>query len=118
MGNNELVLKHCPHFYTIINFEFYSGDNISEKLIDVYQKYVFSIDPNNKEEVEKLKKLDKLMYTYINDNAFRNQIKLDIKNIKVPKGNNVLESVVNVIINFFEKYEDIKVSRVVLPRWI
>ena len=118
MGNNEQILKHCPHFYTIINFEFYSDDNISEKLIDVYQKYVFTINLNNKEEVKKLEKLDKLMYTYISDNAFRNQIKLDIRSIKVAKSGNILESIVNAIIGFFEKYEDIRISRVVLPRWI
>ena len=118
MGNNEQILKHCPHFYTIINFEFYSDDNVSGKLIDVYQKYVFSVDLNNKEKVEKLEKLDKLMYMYISDNAFRNQIKIDIRSVKVPKSDNILESIVNVIIGFFEKYEDIRISRITLPRWI
>ena len=32
MDRNKEILKHCPHFYTIINFEYYSDDIISEKL--------------------------------------------------------------------------------------
>ncbi len=56
MDKNRLVLEHCPHFYTIINFEYYSNDIISEHLIDVYEKYIFSIDLEDSEAVGKIEK--------------------------------------------------------------
>ena len=115
---NLEIIKHCPHFYTIINFEFYSDDVISEKLIDVYQNYIFTIDLNNRDEIEKIKRLDENMYKYISDYAFRNQIKQNISNVKVVKGENILESLVNALLLFFETYEEKSFSKIVLTRWI
>lgn len=117
---NLEIIKHCTHFYTIINFEYYSDDLISEKLIDVYQNYIFTIDLNNKEEVEKIKKLDENMYKYISDYAFRNQIKQNISNVKVVRGENILDSLVNALLSLFETCEkkSKSFSKIVLTRWI
>ena len=75
MDRNKEILKHCPHFYTIINFEYYSDDIISEKLLDIYQKYIFSVDIDNIENVKKIEKLDRVMFRYINDFVFRKEVK-------------------------------------------
>ena len=74
MDKNREVLKHCPHFYTIINFEYYSDDLISEKLIDIYEKFIFSTDITKSENIEKIRKLDGVLFKYINDHCFREQI--------------------------------------------
>ena len=116
--NNLEIIKCCPHFYTIINFEYYSDDLVSEKLIDVYQNYIFTIDINNPSEIEKIKKLDENMYKYITDFGLRNQVKQNISNIKVVRGDNVLESVVNAILNLFEDCKKITFRRITLTRWI
>lgn len=118
MNKNIEIIKHCPHFYTIINFEYYGDDLISEKLIDVYEKYIFSVDINNSEEVAKLEKLDSVMYKYINDYIFRKEIKKDITKVKVKKGDNVLESIVSAIIKFFDEYELVSLKKVPTTRWI
>lgn len=118
MDRNKEILKHCPHFYTIINFEYYSDDIISEKLLDIYQKYIFSVDINNSENIKKIEKLDRVMFRYINDFVFRKEIKQDITKVKVQRGENILESIVTAIINFFDKYDLIAIRRVPVTRWI
>lgn len=118
MDKNREVLRHCPHFYTIINFEYYSDDLISEKLIDIYQKFIFSVDITLQENVVKIEKLDKMLYKYINDYCFREQVKTDMLNIRVHKGENVLDSIVSAIIGFFDSYEKLCTRKVPMTRWI
>lgn len=118
MDKNREVLKHCPHFYTIINFDYYSNDTISEKLIDIYEKYIFNIDLTIPENVGKIEKLDEVLFKYINDYAFRTQVKSDIVKIKVKKETNILETIVNAILNIFESYENIRTRKIQVTRWI
>lgn len=118
MDKNREVLKHCPHFYTIINFEYYSEDIISEKLIDVYEKYIFSTDISVGENISKIEKLDDVLYKYIEDYCFREQIQNDIMKIKVRRGENLLDTIVSAVINFFENYDRIRTRKVQVTRWI
>ncbi len=118
MDKNREVLKHCPHFYTIINFEYYSDDLISEKLIDIYEKFIFSADINLVENVIKIEKLDEMLYKYISDYAFREQVKIDMMNIKVIRGENVLDTIVSAILNFFDSYKKLCTRKVQVTRWI
>ena len=118
MKNNREVIRHCPHFYTIINFEYYSNDFVSEKLIEVYEKYIFSSDMNNGESVSKVEKLDNALYKYISDYSFREHVKTDIANVRVKRGENILEVVVGAIISFFDNYEKFKCRKVQVTRWI
>ena len=54
MKQNKEVLKFCPNFYNIINFDFTEEDLISEKLIKLYQKYIFNININNEAEINRI----------------------------------------------------------------
>lgn len=118
MDKNKEVLRHCPHFYTIINFDYYSNDMVSEKLIDIYEKYIFSIDLTVVENISKIERLDEVLFKYINDYAFRTQVKSDIVKIKVKKGANILDTIVNAIISIFENYENIRTRKIQVTRWI
>lgn len=118
MDKNREVLKHCPHFYTIINFEYYSDDLVSEKLINVYEKYIFSADITEYANISKIEKLDEVLFRYINDYGFRNQIKKDIVRIKVSRGENLLDTIVNAIIGLFDNYEKLVTRKVQMTRWI
>lgn len=118
MNKNREVLTHCPHFYSIINFEYYKDDVISEKLINVYKKYIFSADLSSINKINKIKKLDAVLYEYIVDYAFRNQVKENILTINVKKYENILEAMVNAIISFFDNYEKVKFRTVKVTRWI
>ena len=48
MNKNKQILRHCPNFYKIMNFEYFEDDKLSEKLLDVYEEFVFKVDLNNK----------------------------------------------------------------------
>ena len=36
MQSNKEVLKYCPNFYRIVNFDYSNDDYITEKLISIY----------------------------------------------------------------------------------
>jgi len=91
---------------------------VSEKLIDVYEKYIFSADIRNPENVTKIEKLDDVMFKYINDYCFRDQIQADIVKIKVRRGDNVLDSIVCAVIKFFENYDKTLTRKVQITRWL
>ena len=54
MKKNKQVLKHCPNFYKIINFEFFEDDDLSKKLVEIYHKYVFLIDSSDQKAIKRL----------------------------------------------------------------
>ena len=118
MDKNKEALKYCPHFYSIINFEYYSDDMVSGRLIKIYKKYIFNTNINNTESIEKMHKLDEVLYEYINDYAFRNKVKNEINTFNIYKSDNILESLVNTIIKFFDNYKKIKYREVQVTRWI
>ena len=53
MKRQKIVLKHCPHFYKILDFEIYEDDVISSKLISLYKDYIFSIDVTDEMALKK-----------------------------------------------------------------
>lgn len=118
LNKNREVLKHCPHFYTIINFEYYSDDMVSEKLIDIYEKFIFSCDITDPSNVLKIEKLDDVLFKYINDYCFREQIQADIVKVKVVRGENILDTIVSAVIKFFEGYDIYCTRKVPVTRWI
>lgn len=118
MDKNREVLKHCPHFYTIINFEYYSDDLVSEKLIDIYERFIFGVDITSSENISKIEKLDRVLFKYINDFCFREQVKTDMMSIKVRRGDNILETIVNAILGFFDSYELLATRKINITRWI
>lgn len=108
---------YCPHFYSIINFEYYNDDLISKKLIKVYKNYIFSTDITQIDNINKMRKLDAVLYEYINDYEFRNEMKTDIIKVNL-KNENILDGIVNAIINFFDSYQKLKIRKVQVTRWI
>ena len=71
MKRNKQILKYCPNFYKIINFEYLEGDFITYKLISVYEDFLFN---SNNDDVEMLTKLDYAINKYIDDYFFRKEI--------------------------------------------
>ena len=54
MQKNKIILSHCPNFYKINDFSFYEDDYISAKLIEIYREFIFSVDIDNSDEINKL----------------------------------------------------------------
>lgn len=116
---NKQVLAYCPNYYKINSFEYYEDDNVSERLIKVYQAYIKSVDTNNKEQVNKLRMIDKILNKYIDDYNFRYELKRGIVSVKVRRDEkNLLEVLVNSIISLFDNYETTYTRTIYIARWI
>ena len=118
MNNNKEVLKYCPNYYNIVNFDFKEDDVVSDKLIKIYKSYIFSIDINNREEVNCLEELDHVLANYLHDYLFRSTMQKEIVTIKVKKDNNILQNIVNSIIKIFTNYEEYTTRKIYVSRWI
>lgn len=118
MHKNKQVLRHCPNFYRIVDFEYLEDDKLSEKLIDVYQEYVFKVNINDKKEVAKLEHLDSILSKYIDDYIFRKELKAEMKKIRVRKGEDILNAIVSWIIKVFDNYEEGYTRNIYFSRWI
>lgn len=119
MNKNKIVLEHCPNFYKINNFEYIEGDMISEKLISVYEDYIFNIDINDKEDLKNIENIDRVISRYIDDYNFRKEMKLGLVNIKIRQNtDNILKIIVENIIKIFERYEEGFTRNIYFSRWI
>lgn len=119
MNINKQIISYCPNFYKIMNFTPYEDDFISEKLIKLYQKYIFKIDINNLEDINRVKQLDYVINKYIDDYLFRKEMQKQILTIKVRKdAKDILKEIINSIIKIFNNYEEYTTRVIYISRWI
>jgi len=118
MNSNKEVLKYCTNYYNIVNFDFQENDLISEKLVNIYKSFVFSIDLQNSDEIEKLQELDRVLSNYIHDYLFRSTLQKEIVTVKVKKDTNIISSLVDVIIKIFSNYEEYTTRKIYISKWI
>ena len=118
MNSNKEILKYCPNYYNIVNFDYKENDFVSEKLINIYKNYVFSIKLNNREDIDRLQELDRVLSNYINDYLFRSTLQKEIISVEVKKDNNIIKSLVDAIIKIFSNYEEYTTRRIYISKWI
>lgn len=119
MNINKQIISLCPNFYKIIEFTPYEDDVISEKLIKLYQQYIFRIDITNKEDIEEVVRLDYVISKYIDDYLFRKEMQKQILNIKIKKdAADKLKEIIRSIIRIFNNYEEYTTRVIYISRWI
>ncbi len=118
MHSNQEILKYCPNYYNIVNFDFQEDDLISEKLIGIYKSFIFSANINDPLMVEQIEKLDNVLSNYIKDYLFRCTLQKEIISVKVKKDGNIINSLVAVIIKIFSNYEEYTTRRIYISKWI
>ncbi len=119
MNNNKLVLELCPNFYRIINFEYFEEDVVTEKLIKIYEDFIFKADLTNDEEKKAVKKIDYVLGKYIDDNLFRRKMQKEIYNVRVSVAyKNKLLAIVENLIAIFNHYEEDTTRSIYIARWI
>ncbi|CCX36588.1 unknown [Clostridium sp. CAG:1000] len=117
--DNKVVLKYCPDYYRIINEEFNELDYMSDKIIQVFQQYIFSIDIRNKNDIKKISSLNKAIVRYFDDREFKTILTNFLLALKVPKGTkNVVSIIVDNIIEQHLKYMEGFTRNIYIPRWI
>lgn len=118
MKKQKIILKHCPHFYKILDFEIYEDDAISSKLISLYKEYIFSIDPANESELAKVEKIDLIISKYIDDYLFRKEIQNKCVNIEIDDTEDITKGLIDGILNLYEAYENGYTRNIYFARWI
>ena len=118
MKNNKLVLDYCPNFYKIINFDYLVDDKITEKLITIYEDYIFDINVEDKKELSRVKELDTAIAKYIDDYIFRKEMKYHLVQVKIYNDEHLLENIVLSIIKIFTDYKEGLTTPIYLSRWI
>ncbi len=119
MNINKDIISCCPNFYKIIYFVPYEDDKISDKLIRLYQKYIFKIDINNEEDIESVRQLDKALNKYIDDYTFRKEMQKQIFSLRVRKDAvDMLKEIINYIIKIFDNYEEYTTRVIYISKWI
>ena len=118
MKKNKVILECCPNYYKIKDYDFDETDYITLKVIGIYEDYIFNIDINDKESIDKIKLLDSILYKYIDDYSFRKEVQKSLLDIKVRRGSNLIEIIVNHLINLFDNYEDGYTRNIYFARWI
>lgn len=118
MNKNKQILKHCPNFYKIVNFEFFEDDELSKKLLSVYEDFVFKVELTNKSAVMKVEQLDVVLSKYIDDYFFRKELREEMKKIRIRKDEDILVAIVNWLIKVFDNYEVGFTRNIYFSRWI
>lgn len=118
MKKNKIILKHCPNFYKINNFEFDEEDYITLKILNIYEDYIFNIDETNEIELKKIEDLDYVLSKYIDDYSFRKDVQQGLLNIRVKRNANIVETIINAILKIFEKYEEGYTRNIYFARWV
>lgn len=119
MNKNKLILTYCPNFYKIINFDYWENDYISEKLITVYEEFIFNININDEDDILRATTIDKALGKYIDDYIFRKEMKHEILQVKINKDEqNILKAIVQSIIRILDRYEEGFTRKIYISRWI
>lgn len=119
MYTNKQIIRLCPNFYKIIEFSPYEDDIVSQKLVKLYQQYIFRIDINNPEDVESVINLDKVISKYIDDYLFRREMQKQILQIRVKKdAKDILKEIIRSIIKIFDNYEEYTTRVIYISKWI
>ena len=110
---NKIVLKYCKDYHRIINEEFSELDFMSDKVIQIYQSYIFSINTRNKSE------LKKAVVRYFDDREFKTILNNFLSSLKVSKKEtNVMSFIAGAIIGEYDKYMEGFTRNLYIPRWI
>ena len=117
--NNKIVLKCCKDYYRIINEEFKEYDYMTDKVIGVYQSYIFSIDVNKSNELKSISNLNKAVARYIDDREFKTLLNKQLETLKISKNEiNIMEYIAKYIIKEYDKYMEGFTRNLYIPKWI
>ena len=117
--DNKVVLKYCKDYYRIINEEFSELDYMSDKVIEVYQSFIFSINIKSKTDLKKIKDLNDAVARYFDDREFKTILTNFLVSLKISKKEtDVIGAIANSIINEFKKNTEGYTRYLYIPKWI
>ena len=113
------ILKYCPNYDYIVNYDYEYGDNISSKLIDWYRELIFAVNGNDEKQLKIVEALDKGLYLYVKDNKYKTEFKkyLRLEDINL-ESKKLIKDLIKKIIIFTSKYEQKQIMEVASSIWI
>lgn len=116
---NKIIIKYCKDYFRIINEEFTELDYMSDKIIQVYQNYIFSINARNKSELKKIVDLNTAVVRYFDDREFKTILNDFLACLKVSKKEtNIMGYIAGEIIKEYNKYMEGFTRNLYIPRWV
>ena len=116
---NKIIIKYCKDYYRIINEEFSELDFMSDKIIQVYQNYIFSINTRNRAELKKIVDLNTAVVRYFDDREFKTVLNNFLACLKVSKKEtNIMGYIAGEIIKEYNKYMEGFTRNLYIPRWV
>ena len=117
--NVKKILKYCPYYDDIINYDIDYTDELSIDLIDWYKDLIFSCDGNDNNEMEIIKLIDKSMFLYVNSQEYRRGLKkiISIKDIDL-NSDKKIKKLIKKILEYTNKYETLEVLNIEVNKWI
>ena len=95
------------------------NDIITEKILKIYQEYVFRINLNNPEDIKMVQELDYIIGKYIEDYIFRKAFQKQIVQVKISRDvKDILKEMIKSIIKIFNKYEEDTTKVIYISHWI
>jgi len=113
------ILKHCPNYDYIVNYEYEYGDSLSSRLIDWYRELIFAVNSNDEKQLKIVEALDKGLYLYVKDNKYKSELKkhLKVEDINL-ESKKLIKDLIKKIIIFTSKYEQRQIMEVTSSIWI
>ena len=115
----QKVLKYCPNFDSIVNYDYEYGDILSSKLIDWYRDLVFSADGNNEKQLTIISFIDNCLNMYVKDRRYKKGLSriLTIDDISL-NNQNLIKELIKKIVLFTNNYEKKRVLEISSSKWL
>lgn len=117
--DNKIILKYCKDYYRLINEEFSELDYISDKIIQVFQSFIFSVNIKSKQEMKKVAVINDAVARYFDDVEFKKILTNYLIGLKVSKKEeNVISFIADRIISEYEKYKEGYTRNLYTAKWV
>lgn len=115
----QKVLKYCPNFDSIVNYDYEYGDVLSSKLIDWYRDLVFSTDGNNEKQLTIISFIDKSLSMYVKDRRYKKGLSkiLTVEDISL-NNQSLIKELIKKIVLFTNNYEKKRILEISSSKWI
>ena len=118
-NKNKQITNICKNYYKIVNANFTEKDKEAYGVIRLYSDYIFCLENITKMDIDRLTKIDNIMYKFVTDSKFKKEILNKLSTLKVNSGvHNLMEYVMNKLIEYFEDYKETITRNIYIPRWI
>lgn len=97
------ISRYCPNFNYIMECS-KQKDDITKKVVNVYKSYVLNTSKKTRSEIRKIKDLDYIMYLYLDDYFFHDQLNRKFPYLEFMVSNNVITALVDEIFKTYNSY--------------